>query len=171
MTRYTQSAPPGFAPRQRGMVLLVSLVFLLLLTMLGISSMQSATLQEKMAGSVTVRNTSFQRAEAALRLGETAIRAQGFTMARCSSPIRCAPPAESTTLVATGLNNTSGVEWRGTVDTGFFGIQNLGTTATPVLRPATCIGPVTLYRVTAVAIQDATRNSQRTVLESIYANC
>lgn len=36
------------APRaQRGMALLVSLVFLLLLTLIGISSMQNATLQEK----------------------------------------------------------------------------------------------------------------------------
>ncbi|WP_459203304.1 PilX N-terminal domain-containing pilus assembly protein, partial [Pseudomonas fragariae (ex Marin et al. 2024)] len=42
----------AFPARQGGMVLLVSLVFLLLLTLLGISSMQNATLQEKMAGSV-----------------------------------------------------------------------------------------------------------------------
>ena len=33
---------------QRGMALLVSLVFLLLLTLIGISSMQNANLQEKM---------------------------------------------------------------------------------------------------------------------------
>jgi type IV pilus assembly protein PilX len=45
---------------QRGMVLLVSLVFLLLLTLVGLSSMQSANLQEKMAGSVSLRNQSFQ---------------------------------------------------------------------------------------------------------------
>ena len=36
-------------------LLLVSLVFLLLLTLIGISSMQNATLQEKMASSVTLR--------------------------------------------------------------------------------------------------------------------
>ena len=36
---------------QRGMALLVSLVFLLLLTLIGISSMQNANLQEKMASS------------------------------------------------------------------------------------------------------------------------
>ena len=50
---------------QRGMALLVSLVFLLLLTLIGLSSMQNATLQEKMAGSVSLRNQSFQGAEAA----------------------------------------------------------------------------------------------------------
>ena len=48
------------ARSQRGMALLVSLVFLLLLTLIGISSMQNATLQEKMAGSVSLRNQSFQ---------------------------------------------------------------------------------------------------------------
>ncbi|MCF5678971.1 pilus assembly PilX family protein, partial [Pseudomonas syringae] len=75
--------PHAFAAKQRGMVLLVSLVFLLLLTLLGISSMQNATLQEKMAGSVMVRNQSFQMAEAALRLGESEIKKAGFSMAVC----------------------------------------------------------------------------------------
>ena len=153
------------------MVLLVSLVFLLLLTMLGISSMQSANLQEKMAGSVTLRNTTFQKAEAALRLGESSIKVKGFSLARCTGTTQCAPPAESATLTAAGANGSSGVTWVGNVDQGFYGIQNLGTTATPVIRPATCTGPVTLYRVTAVAIQDTSKNAFRTVLESIYANC
>jgi len=52
---------------QRGAVLIISLVFLLLLTLLATSSMQNATLQEKMAGSLTQRNASFQSAETALR--------------------------------------------------------------------------------------------------------
>jgi type IV pilus assembly protein PilX len=41
---------------QRGVVLIVSLVFLLLLTLLATSSMQNATLQEKVAGSLTLRH-------------------------------------------------------------------------------------------------------------------
>ena len=35
---------------QHGMALLVCLVFLLLLTLIGLSSMQSANMQDKMAG-------------------------------------------------------------------------------------------------------------------------
>lgn len=153
--------------RQRGMALLVSLVFLLLLTMLGIASMQSATLQEKMAGSVTQRNTSFQSAEAVLRLGEAAIMASSFNMAKCTSPANCLPPAESTSLTAAGTG-PSGVLWVA-AGGGFYGIQNLGTTNTPIQRPPTCQSgsSVTLYRVTAVVIQGASR----TVLESIYAYC
>ncbi|KFE47402.1 pilus assembly protein PilX [Pseudomonas syringae] len=153
----------AFPARQGGMVLLVSLVFLLLLTLLGISSMQNATLQEKMAGSVTLRNQSFQKAEAALRLGESSIKVAGYTLAKCTN---CAPPAESATLTAAGVG-ASGVSWLAAGGGGFYGIQNLGTTATPVNRPPICTGTVTLYRVTSVAIQ----GTSRTVLESIYANC
>ncbi|MCO8163982.1 PilX N-terminal domain-containing pilus assembly protein [Pseudomonas sp. 21LCFQ010] len=158
---------PRFIQRQHGMALLVSLIFLLLLTMLGIASMQSATLQEKMAGSVTLRNTSFQTAEAVLRLGETAIMASNFSMAKCNSPANCLPPAESTSLTTAGTG-ASGVLWVA-AGGGFYGIQNLGNTTTPISRPPTCQAgsSVTMYRVTAVVIQGASR----TVLESIYANC
>ena len=48
------SVYPVTPGRQRGMALLVSLVFLLLLTLIGISSMQNANLQEKMANSINL---------------------------------------------------------------------------------------------------------------------
>lgn len=167
MNTYRLHRMPRLIQRQRGMALLVSLIFLLLLTMLGIASMQSATLQEKMAGSVTLRNTSFQTAEAVLRLGETAIMASNFSMTKCSSPDNCLPPTDSTTVTAAGTG-ASGVLWVA-AGGGFYAIQNLGPTLTPIQRPPTCQtgSSVTLYRVTAVVIQGASR----TVLESIYANC
>ena len=96
---------------QRGMALLVSLVFLLLLTLIGISSMQNATLQEKMAGSLSLRNQSFQAAEAVLRVGESAVQLDSYSLPVCSGTFRCAPPAESTTLKSAGFNSTSGVTW------------------------------------------------------------
>lgn len=55
---------------QRGSALLVSLVFLLLLTMIGISSIQDSTLQERMAGNNRDREVAFQAAEAGLRTAE-----------------------------------------------------------------------------------------------------
>lgn len=149
--------------RQRGMALLVSLVFLLLLTLIGLSSMQSATLQEKMTSSVMLRNQSFQMAEAALRIGESAVQAATYSLAVCGTAVRCAPPAESTTLSAAGFNATSGVTWVAAAG-GFYGVQNLGTTLTAVNVPLNT--SATLYRVTAVAVVG---NNQRSVLESIYA--
>lgn len=63
----------GYA-HQRGMVLLISLVFLLLLSLVGLSSMQGAVAQQKIAGSIWHRNQSFQSAESGLRFGEEGVR-------------------------------------------------------------------------------------------------
>jgi type IV pilus assembly protein PilX len=147
---------------QRGMVLLVSLVFLLLLTLVGLSSMQSANLQEKMAGSVSLRNQSFQTAEAALRVGESAVQLDTYTLPVCSGTTQCAPPAESTVVSTAGLNSTSGVTWIATGN-GFYGVQNIGTTLTAVNVPSNT--SATLYRVTAVGIV----GTSRSVVESVYA--
>ncbi len=148
---------------QRGMALLVSLVFLLLLTLLGISSMQSATLQEKMAGSVTFRNALFQSAEAALRLGESAVQRTTYDLVMCTTNVTCAPPVESATLSAAGTNGTSRVTWVA-AGNGFYGVQNLGPTVLAVNLPSGT--SATLYRVTAVAIS----GSSRSIVESIHAN-
>jgi len=147
---------------QRGMALLVSLVFLLLLTLIGLSSMQNATLQEKMAGSVSLRNQSFQSAEAALRVGESAVQLDSYALAVCNGTSQCAPPAESATVKAAGFNSTSGVTWIASGN-GFYGVQNIGTTLTAVNVPSNT--SATLYRVTAVGIA----GSSRSVVESIYA--
>jgi type IV pilus assembly protein PilX len=151
---------------QRGMALLVSLVFLLLLTLLGISSMQNATLQERMAGSVMLRNQTFQTAEAALRMGENAVAASAYSIPVCDialTSVKCSPPAESATLTSSGTHATSGVTWIA-ADRGFYGIQKIGTTLDPVNMVS---GSTVLYRITGVAIQG--KGNLRTVLESIYA--
>ena len=56
--------------RQSGAVLVVSLVILLVVTMLAISSMQSSSLEERMAGNTNDRNLAFQSTESALREAE-----------------------------------------------------------------------------------------------------
>lgn len=55
---------------QRGAVLAVSLLILLLLTIIGIAGMSVTSLEERMAGNDRDRQMAFQAAEAALRNGE-----------------------------------------------------------------------------------------------------
>lgn len=55
---------------QKGSALVVSLIMLLVMSMLGLTAMQSTTLQERMAGNMRDRNLAFQAAEAALRVGQ-----------------------------------------------------------------------------------------------------
>ena len=56
---------------QKGSSLIICMLFLLLLTIMGVSSMQSSTLQEKMVGNALEDNRALQAAEAALRAGES----------------------------------------------------------------------------------------------------
>ena len=64
---------PDFAKagvHERGSALIVGLVFLLVLTLIGVAAMGTTTMQERMAGNLRDRNLAFQAAEAALREGE-----------------------------------------------------------------------------------------------------
>lgn len=60
--------------KQQGAVLIVSLIMLLLLTVIGVSSMRGVTMQERMAGNLKEQYRSFQAAESALRLAEQEVK-------------------------------------------------------------------------------------------------
>ena len=62
---------------QRGIALVSSLLLLLVVTIIGISSMKSTLLTEKMAGNAKNHNIAFQAAETGLRNGEAWIRDSG----------------------------------------------------------------------------------------------
>ena len=55
------------------MALIIAIVFMLLLSMLGLSAMQNTILQERMAGNQRDHDMAFQAAEAALREAERQI--------------------------------------------------------------------------------------------------
>ncbi|MEM7363079.1 MAG: PilX N-terminal domain-containing pilus assembly protein [Pseudomonadota bacterium] len=66
---------------QQGVALFLSLVMLLLLTILGVSSVQTTSMQERMARNARDTNLAFQSAEAALRDGEDWIETNLISLA------------------------------------------------------------------------------------------
>jgi len=58
---------PNVRPRQRGAVLFISLIMLLLLTLIGITAMQVTLLQERMAGGFRVQHQAFEQTEGTLK--------------------------------------------------------------------------------------------------------
>lgn len=66
----TTSITSPSTPGQRGAALIMAMVFLLLLTILGVTAMSTTSLEEKMAGNVRDKDVAFQAAEAALITGE-----------------------------------------------------------------------------------------------------
>ena len=62
--------PAGRRRRQRGVVLFISLLLLLVLTLIGLAATRNTTLDERLAANRRDRDLAFQAAEAALRGGE-----------------------------------------------------------------------------------------------------
>lgn len=54
------------ARNQSGMALAISMILLFVLTIIGVTAMQSTTMEERMAGNLASRSTAFQRAEGTL---------------------------------------------------------------------------------------------------------
>ena len=66
----------NYPDNQRGWVLVIGLVILVMLTILSMALMKTTRLEEKMAGATRDMNLSFQAAETALRAAETFIELQ-----------------------------------------------------------------------------------------------
>lgn len=66
---------PSFI-KQRGVALVMAMIFLLLLTMLAVSAIGTSILEERMAGNMGNSNVAFQAGESALVAGEVWIGSQ-----------------------------------------------------------------------------------------------
>ncbi|MBN0989050.1 pilus assembly PilX family protein [Amphritea pacifica] len=64
--------------RQRGSVLIVSLIFVVLMSIIAVSGMQITSLEERMAGNHQDKDRAFQAAEAALVEGEQYVLTTSF---------------------------------------------------------------------------------------------
>ena len=86
------TAPAAFLARrspkaERGISLVLVMIFLVILSVLGISAMQSSTLSSRIARNESDRNLAFQAAEAALRDAENDIAYRRFDRSACASTI------------------------------------------------------------------------------------
>ena len=75
--------------RQNGAVLIISLFILLIMTLIGVTSMSTTSLEEKMAGNMRDKNIALQASEAALEDGEgwlASLGAEPTDTTSCGSP-------------------------------------------------------------------------------------
>jgi len=108
---------------QTGVVLAISLIILLLLTIIGLSAMQTSALEEKMAGNLRDKSLAFQTAEAALRFAEQqslppAIGAIGFYPLSSN-------PTEATILTDNFWNSNTAASYSIGLGNSFYIIQKL----------------------------------------------
>lgn len=159
-------------PRQRGAALLVCLIILVLVTLIGLTTMKSAALQEKMSGGNSDRTQAFEAAEMTLRDAEQHIRlhitsVSGFA-AGCAASL-CLAPSDGSSMAATvdWESNKVGTYGQGSGAAALSGlarqpkyiIELLSDMQPPPGNSIKASSAGTGYRVTALAYgrQDATR--------------
>lgn len=161
---------------QAGSALMVSLVFLLLLTLVGVAGITSATHQERMAANVKLKNDSLQAAEAALQL----IHQQLAQAARDNKPMpnpchaaACAIAPRVFDIDSSGSPGAGWVQMPTSADTNHMQVWYRITGLGEALAPAHTLtanppyeGPGNLYRILVVSY----RGSTRTVLEAVYVH-
>jgi Tfp pilus assembly protein PilX len=146
---------------------LISLVFLLLLSLLALHSLQDASLQERMAGSMIDRNVALQRAEVALLEGESwchQLKLGYDTIGNGAAPIRMP--------VGDQVPDPIKEPW---INSGWNNIRNVGsfkrTDGVYTIRRPFPNQPG-LCQVTAIGFgregSDPTKNNTRVVLRSTY---
>lgn len=101
------SHPISMSRHQRGAVLLVSMIMLLVLTLIGVSAMSTATIEEKMAANAQQKAITFQAAESAIddTIDDTALLSTAISSA--------SPVSSSVSLGFTGVTATSMTELLG----------------------------------------------------------
>lgn len=120
--------------RQRGAILVTSLLLLLILTVLGIAMMRMTNLQERMAGNTRDMNVALQAAEAGLRDGERRIAAQVGLPAIQSFTL--APDCLFCTDLPVDIDNPSSFNWAANaIEFGVAGVRDFNQEGAPAEDP------------------------------------
>jgi type IV pilus assembly protein PilX len=118
------------AHKQRGAVMVVALIFLLVMTMLILASIRGTVMQERMASNLYDRSLAFQAAEAALREGERFVLESSPkpSAVGCDSSGNCSKPDSDTVPVWQDEDNWENAH---AVDDGHGHVIQIGTLPVP----------------------------------------
>lgn len=159
---------------ERGSALIIGIVFLLILTMIGVAGMQTSVLEERMAGNLRDRELAFQAAEAGLRDAEEEVLEKAVL-----------PTFKSTYPSSKGLYQENATSWEniaweagdsaeysgdfnGTAAKPRYIIEELpiSTGSSPSLSPDDPVPMEGLFRVTARGVGGT--NTSEVILQSTY---
>jgi type IV pilus assembly protein PilX len=118
------------------MSLFPALMFLLVLSVLAVSVLNSTLLQEKMAGNTKDTNVAFQAAEAGLRDAEADVAqnvASGTIFTSSCTGGLCTPPSTWPTPLSTDISKA--IDWSSSAQTRIYGSQTSAPALANVAAP------------------------------------
>jgi len=151
---------------QQGAILAIAMIMLVLITMISLTVIRSATVEEKMAGNSRDRDKAFQAAEAAMRICLARLADESYTG---TSPTAQLPAAAGTVQVwAPNSANWADDTIAAPVSTANIDLAAYGLSASPRCIYETLGTGTGSYRVTTLAkgAQDATA----VILQATYTN-
>ena len=160
-----------FSRTQRGAVLYVALIMLILMALLGIAGMQVAGMQEKMASNYRAANRAFQNAEGVVRAAERSAEAiaNGESVDAASllqdgdiSPI-CDDGYDPALWAEDQLGNATAAVNVRQIDSCVMGESSMAMGA-----PVGEASPIFIYQITGYATDDADANSSSVVVDTIF---
>lgn len=121
------------AVRQGGVALVMAMVFLLILTIIGVTTMTTTALEERMAGNMQDKNVAFQAAESALVAGENWLGLQTAVPAGFDVPVTDDGLHKPST---TGTPIWESIDWKTDSDVvDYTELPGPGSTANPLTQP------------------------------------
>lgn len=133
--------------QQQGAVLIISMIILLMLTILGVTSMRTTQLEERMAGNARDRHVAFEAAEAALIDAETFVKT---IVTDVPFDLNGSDGLYNDDPIFSGIE--SYVDWSGTDPSrGFLSATNIGTSQGITTAPKYVIQRLTPGTATAPA--------------------
>lgn len=115
---------------ERGTALVFALVILLILTIIGVSAMNTTTLQEKMAHNLKDKNLAFQAAESALKRGETFVITE-TNFDKIAAPVPASNDGLHDSVGTTTSVWEDGTLWTGTDVFAYSGLDSSKLSAQP----------------------------------------
>lgn len=162
----------GSKGKQRGAVLVFCLVFLAILTLMGVSGMESTILEERMSGNMQDANTAFQAAESALKVGEAWLSVQGSKPATSTDGSTVvweldAMDPDTGDTTDWWSDSARDASWWSANAQATTGLQGVAAQAGYIIEEYSGSGNRTFHRITARGVG---QNSTSTVkLQSVYA--
>ena len=151
---------------QRGATLAIVLIFLVLVTLIGVTAMTTTTLEEKMAGNLKEQNLAFQAAESALR--DAKLDIQGLNAAGTVSPTRRNPPISGETGFNDGTDTRPSCSTLGLCATATTSFLNAALNTTSILAQSLTAAPSVQYGTytQALPLSDVARQP-RYIIEAV----
>jgi type IV pilus assembly protein PilX len=116
-----QMAFPTVCQRQQGASLIVVLIIIVLMTIIGLVGMNTAFIEEKMAGNSREQSVAFAAAEAALSDGEQDVMTSGRISGATGFAANCSADSDYVGLcsIETGVLPWDAVDWSATSSPAF----------------------------------------------------